>query len=818
VNGELAIRKEIEIIIMKKLIIAFVLTILIFTMGGTAESMTEEYLPKSVKIKTPTQTFNKYYYFALKDGCIFFKPNAETTGKRSGWKPFLENGLPHNSDIENYPIPNSITEIHADADEIVALSDTGRFYWLRIETGASWNAMVWSHLWGWPESEPLFLKGRAALPRAWAIGRRNKDVLYHEDIDGNPHHFGTMGITTLYVLTSDGREIVYTDSGLPADFSHTIILPHRGKFIAESMSVSASTIFIIDASGKMYTRLVDFDTIGSDPMFFKYSYRREKRKDKGKDWASNFTVWSLPAEDWHEQPLIELNGQAELSSMITIYQNGHGNAARELRVAGKNSEGKTGYFFKMIFDEKWNFREYPGVLEESRMLSLIHRKNENLTNGDIYYSGKIRENDKYVPNTLAELIDFNLSESPSILRITQNGSISEMMLHTVEAWTHVIRNDPGRDGTPKIFLGTLEMPDEDKDYESIAETLKSHNMETFGYIVEATKEHVYIRPRSGLYGNIEFILTAEGASVRSSMAARTFAMAQNGFDNIASSEELKINSLDTLTQADIPLLKKKVEMNLTAKKQINAIIADIKKSSKRISKTSALFTAFSTIVHATGLVLLDKPKIWTATRHFGTVLNGYKESYEFLYFTGKQSHEDAIKKIDLRMYAYTDKINELEGMSSQGVFFSEHFSDYFKRLRISDSEVDFFLSKDIRAACDVSPVKDGHSFFLIHLWQKEDDTKLLTLLVKLPRLEEELSRQLSKEDTIYGKYKAMIYLFEDNGSEDAENLYEDIFTKHFSTRHNADEIKASLMIDKDGWQLYDTSGFQKNQIWIKHTN
>ncbi|MGB5217096.1 MAG: hypothetical protein WBN66_02235, partial [Smithella sp.] len=201
----------------------------------------------------------------------------------------------------NYPVPSLILAIHADADELVALSDAGRFYWLRLEKGPSWEGKIWNHLWDWPEMESLHLQGRAANPRAWAIGRRNKDVLYHEDIDGNQHHFGTMGITTLYVLTSNGREICFTDSGLPADFSHTITLPDRGKYIAESMSVSASTIFVIDAAGKMYTRLVDFDTIGSDPMFFKYSYHREKRHDDGKDWDSNFTIWSLPAEDWQKQ-------------------------------------------------------------------------------------------------------------------------------------------------------------------------------------------------------------------------------------------------------------------------------------------------------------------------------------------------------------------------------------------------------------------------------------------------------------------------------------------------------------------------------------
>lgn len=799
---------------MKKHVIFYLFIILSLAIPCVGVSAGVEYLPEAVRIKTPAQTFNRYYYFALKDGRIYFKPNIETTGQNGEWQLFLGTGLPDNKVVKNYPVPSSIKEIHADADEIVALSDKGRFYWLRLEKGYSWDGRVWNHLWGWPEAEPLFLKDRAVSPRAWAIGRRNRDVLYHEDIDGNQHNFGTMGITTLYVLTADGREICFTDSGLPADFSHTIALPNRGRFIAEGMSVSASTIFVIDASGKMFTRLVDFDTIGSDPMFFKYSYLREKREGRGEDWDSNFTEWSLPAEYWREQPRIELTGQAQLSSMITILQNGHGNTARELRVAGKNAEGITGYYHKMIFDERWNFSPYPVALEKSRMLDKNFRQGKELAGGDIHYYGKIRTNGAYSPGTTVELLDFNLEESPATLRITENGSISGMKLHTVEAWTYLHRDDPGRDGTPKIFLGTLEMPAENENFGKTAAKLKKHNLQTFRFIVEATTEHVFIKPRSSIYGDMEFIMTAKGVPIKNSMAARTYAMAQNGFDKMASADELKIDSFNSLTKADIPLLRQKIAANRKARAQINSIIKGMENSSKQIRNSSILYTVFNAIVHATGLVLLDKPKIWTATRHFGAVMEGYEESYDYLYFTGKQSHEEAVRKINNRIKAYGAKIRQLEGTSSNSFFFSERFPDYFHRLGITDSDLKFVLSENIRAKCDVTPVRAGQSFFFIHLGNKEDD-ELLTLQIKLPDLENEINRP--KINNILGRsYKARIYLFENDGSKDAEKMYEDIFARHYSTHNNADEIDALLEVDKDGWQLYDTSGYPRNQIWVTH--
>jgi hypothetical protein len=806
----------------KKVIRALLVFIILAFLSGAAHSTVNTLLPESVRIKTPTQTFNRYYYFALMDGRIYCKPNLETTGKKDEWELFLETGLPHDSTIVNYPVPSSIAELHADADEIVAISDAGRIYWLRLETGVSWDAKVWNCLWGWPDPEPLFLKGRAVSSRAWAIGRRNRDVLYHEDIDGNPHHFGTMGITSLYVLNRDGREIYYTDSGLPADFSHTITLPKRGRFVAEALSASASTLFVIDAAGKMYTRLVDFDTIGSDPMFFKYSYRREKRKEHGEDWASNFTAWSLPAEQWRPQPDIELLDRAQISSMITILQNGHGNSARELRVAGTNREGDTGYYRKMIFDGKWEFVAYPVALDEAKLLRSPGTQPDRITgndaqNNDVHYFGRIRKNGSYVPNTSVELLDFNLAESPATLRITDSGVVTDITLHTAEAWTYLIRNDPGRDGTPKIFLGTLEINGNEEPQGLIAKELQYNHLETFRFIVEATKEHVYIRPRSSLYGDMEFILSAQGVPFRNTMAVRTYAMAQNGFDRIANADELKMDSLGSRTKADIPLLKQKIELNRAAMKQIDSIIGEIKKSSKRIRKTSVIYTALSTIAHATGLVLVDKPKIWTATRHFGTLLKGYAESYEFLYFTGKQTHEDAIKKLNKRINAYAAKIGDLEGESESGIFFSENYCDYFYRLGMSNSELVNVLYKDYQAFSDISPVEAGHSFFFIHIGHK-DAPKVLTLQVRLPKLEEEMSGAAPDGSVVFGKFQAKIYLFESNGSDEAAVLYENIFSRHFSTYKNADEIKAYLQVDKRGWQIFDISGLQKNQIWVKNIN
>lgn len=330
-------------------------------------------------------------------------------------------------------------------------------------------------------------------------------------------------------------------------------------------------------------------------------------------------------------------------------------------------------------------------------------------------------------------------------------------------------------------------------------------------------EHVYIKTRSPLYGDLEMILATREMPENKLVLARTYGMAQNDFDKIAGDDALKVDNYPSLTTADIPLLEKKIDLNRQARSEINSIIKEMEKESENIRLNSARYMALNTFIHATGLFLLDKPKFWTVTRHFGAILKGYRESYDYLYFTGKLNYEDAIRRIDNRIEAYYQKVKSLEDKSSDDLFFSENFADYFGRLGLSNAPLEFILSGDIRAVCDITPVSKGQSFFFINLGRK-DKEELITLLVTLPKLEREINRQKKSGDIVYGKYKARIYLFENQGNKDAEMLYENIFSRHFRTSSAAYEIDAALIVDPEGWQLYDTSGFRKNQIWVKHKN
>jgi hypothetical protein len=170
------------------------------------------------------------------------------------------------------------------------------------------------------------------------------------------------------MLLEDGQEIAYADPGLPSDFSRNFIGPERGTFKALSLSASASTLFVINEAEEMYTRMADFDISGGDPMFFKYTYIPYKSDLPGTNYFTNLTEWALPSEDWRKQPPIPLSKGAAITHRITILQNGQGNAARELRVAGWNGNGETGYWTKAIFADTWEFKTAPLSLNEDDFL------------------------------------------------------------------------------------------------------------------------------------------------------------------------------------------------------------------------------------------------------------------------------------------------------------------------------------------------------------------------------------------------------------------------------------------------------------------
>jgi hypothetical protein len=101
----------------------------------------------------------------------------------------------------------------------------------------------------------------------------------------------------------------------------------------------------------MFTRLADFDVLGYDPLL-EYTYDNRLNPDPAK-----YNPIVLPSDDWRPVPIIPTPSgtKAGITSLTTIIQNGEGNWARELRVAGTNADGVTGYYNKTLADTEWQF-------------------------------------------------------------------------------------------------------------------------------------------------------------------------------------------------------------------------------------------------------------------------------------------------------------------------------------------------------------------------------------------------------------------------------------------------------------------------------
>ncbi|MDR1785151.1 MAG: hypothetical protein LBR23_01610 [Spirochaetaceae bacterium] len=409
--------------------------------------------PDAVYIKTRTQTFNLYHYYIISDGHIWYK-SASPAAELSAWTLFAKTGL--------LPGGKAAAELSADADELVALSTGGAFYRYCVDKTIAHASGMWLSKQGWPKEEPLLLDAETAQNRAWALGKRNAHVLYYEDPFGNQHHNGTMEIATTYMLMADGQEIRYADTGVPSDFSRNFIGPERGTFKAAALSAGASTMFVINDAGEMYTRLADFDTTGSDPMFFKYTYTPYKSALQGGDYFSNLTEWGLPPEDWRTQPPIPLVGDAAITRHITIVQNGQGNAARELRVAGRNAAGETGYWHKAIFDEAWEFTTAPLFFAADTILDVDGgRRGVRGQSLDKRYAGYLWHDRGQESVWSYEIPNFNILEGDCDFRVTWRGETCALRLHPVEMWTYLKRDYmPGRKGPPKLFMVTLEIPED----------------------------------------------------------------------------------------------------------------------------------------------------------------------------------------------------------------------------------------------------------------------------------------------------------------------------------------------------------------------
>lgn len=650
--------------------------------------------PEAITIKTRAQTFNSFHYYLVHDGLIWYKGVTRATGP-SRWTLFMKTGLPKNNKQDEFYAPRKIVEISADADELVALSDEGWFYRIVFKKETLRSDTAWEDVHGWPTATPLKLNGSISTNRGWAVGKRSEAVRYYEDIFGNQHHYGTAGIMTNYVLLADGQEIRFADPGLPSDFSRTLIGPERGTFIAENLAVSASTIFLIGAAGEMYTRLADFDTIGSNPMFFKYTYKPFVSKVPGTKYKSILEPWALPSEDWRAQPKIPLRNRAAITRRISIVQNGMGNAARELRVAGRDAEGETGYWSKPIFGDTWSFVRAPLSLSATDFLhpeAFSERKGPRGPNADRSYSGSLWKNDQAVPDITFEVPDFNILEGSCRLIIRRGEERVSIILHPQEAWTYIKRVSPGRDGTPKLYLATIEIPPGAFDGASanfrteLERTILSGDRELFSYFAEATTDYLLIEPRDRSKAEFALFLTPSGGATYNPATFRVTQVAGLANSDRYAIDNLSMPSGGPFILADLENLNSKIRANEKVAGEMEARIKAFTSSQRKASASRFAYSTLNLVSHAT--LLYRNRYVYIVTRHSGALLAINIDQLDLIAGTRVWIDELILDLVKKRIEAYSVAARSLEAgapLAYLPLGFAESYRGYMEAVGLPAS-------------------------------------------------------------------------------------------------------------------------------------
>jgi len=442
-------------------------------------------------------------------------------------------------------------------------------------------------------------------------------------------------------------------------------------------------MFVINEAGEMYTRLADFDTIGCDPLWFKYTYIPYESNLQGTDYFSNLNEWALPSEDWRSQPRIPLSGKAAVTRHITILQNGQGNGARELRVAGFNEEGETGYWSKQIFDDAWEFIKAPLFFTQDAVLLTaetfdVNEKGERGLSLDksyagFYWNGNVIEADweYHIPN-------FNILEGDCDFRVSWRGETCALKLHPVEMWTYLKRDYlPGRTGSPKMFFVTLEVPQNafeslsDDFIRQLTEKFAKYDRTLFHYTIAADDNYIIMRET----GNSSLFFLTDGTISNNYSEFHIGRFVEN-FTEIQRyySVELTVNENAALS---IEELTEKISLNRQFVKELKYKIRVLKWSQLTAFKFNAGYIPVHYIVKLTPLRFIDMPKIRTMTSFGERVVLANSAYVDQTTEIRIRLLEKIVEMTEIRILCYGDIVKEFSSSIVIPPWYSDNISDYW---------------------------------------------------------------------------------------------------------------------------------------------
>ena len=239
----------------------------------------------TLPVKTETETFDRTFFYRIREGKIECKPIVSSPKEK--WVEI--------------PFPKKATRLSADQNLLIAIDENQRVY--KACRSFFSKEIVWK------------VREQHTMAEAKAVS------VAHQR-SGN----------TIYMLSPSGNRIF---SASNYHFCHEILGPEGGRFVAENLSASGSTLFLLQrahGTHKMYT----------------------------------LNVGPFGGSKWLEQPSIPLAKAARLTKHITAL---HTIKGCQLRVEGTDQGGTSGYYVKKLADRTWTFQPTRHSISRGAFLS-----------------------------------------------------------------------------------------------------------------------------------------------------------------------------------------------------------------------------------------------------------------------------------------------------------------------------------------------------------------------------------------------------------------------------------------------------------------
>ena len=299
------------------------------------------------------------------------------------WKLFDGEGIPFNKKREPLLTKGmDVIEIAGSCEILLAVArdanNNDRVYIYKpteLTRPTHWEKHV-----GAPHEDKLFLpKNR----RAWGFGCsvrtkpevRTTDFMNSIDIvekfsDAKGVQFDYGFTPTICVLLEpDGVEpqkIVIWDTGLPTGFSRGLLLPDGVEGL--DIQVAGSTIVLTarnrNGEIEIYTIGFDYEMRGACPGLA-VTYNNDlppiyPDSDPNKSYFLGQGIRALPLQGWIKHPITTIRPN-NVTHKVDIRVTGTGDAERELRLQGQDSQSRWGYYSKKIFESDWAFHLDPAA-------------------------------------------------------------------------------------------------------------------------------------------------------------------------------------------------------------------------------------------------------------------------------------------------------------------------------------------------------------------------------------------------------------------------------------------------------------------------